>query len=136
MRISDWSSDVCSSDLGEVTSVHAKVIYQARVAERDPPAFNRADDPLAGGRIEVFGIRELEFALFRRLDDGGCKRVLARSLQTGSDSQELVLADLVAVLDGNDPRLALRQRPGLVDDQLTDILAPPHGPRILQNHTR
>src|SRR3546814_8447675 len=114
MRLVYVSSDVCSSDLrdadqagdraihrdehhglaiatqilclaGEVTSVHAKVIYQARVAERDPPAFNRADDSLAGGRIEVFGIRELEFALFRRLDDGGCKRVLARSLPTGRD---------------------------------------------------
>src|SRR3546814_13018149 len=36
---------------GEVTSVHAKVIYQARVAERDPPAFTRADASLAGGQI-------------------------------------------------------------------------------------
>src|SRR3546814_1091581 len=49
---------------GEVTSVHAKVIYQARVAERDPPAFNRADDRSEEHTSELQSLMRISYAVF------------------------------------------------------------------------
>src|SRR3546814_7746843 len=43
MRISDWSSDVCSSDLLEAVPV--------RVADTEPPGIR----PLAGHKVEIIG---------------------------------------------------------------------------------
>src|SRR3546814_15529474 len=42
MRISDWSSDVCSSDLAASTPEHARLSYSDRRAAVKTAALNRA----------------------------------------------------------------------------------------------
>src|SRR3546814_1783393 len=64
MRISDWSSDVCSSDLGPVPR------------KGDRPQFDEADDPVVLGReadreIGIGDLRGQAFVAERRAEEGG-----------------------------------------------------------------
>src|SRR3546814_14039517 len=61
MRISDWSSDVCSSDLGELVAVHAAAI----VAHRDEALAAVAQGDLGAPGAGVDGV------LHQLLDGGG-----------------------------------------------------------------
>src|SRR3546814_8958704 len=61
MRISDWSSDVCSSDLGPAGLADGRLIEP--VALGDEGGFGRAQ-AVAGGRL---GVEELRIAAGRAL---------------------------------------------------------------------
>src|SRR3546814_3724839 len=50
MRISDWSSDVCSSDLGDLAVLLSRIAIQQRIPGTIP-----ADDPLAEDIISLAG---------------------------------------------------------------------------------
>src|SRR3546814_8895556 len=49
MRISDWSSDVCSSDLGDERVRRQGAGLQPALLDHDRPLYDRADRLLAGG---------------------------------------------------------------------------------------
>src|SRR5690606_34226726 len=85
-------------------------------------AFDRADDALADGAVEAFRLGEREAALFGGLDYGGGEGMLAAALEAGGEAEELGLVEAGGGADGNDTRLALGQRPGLVDEQRVDLL--------------
>src|SRR3546814_13724177 len=50
MRISDWSSDVCSSDLGQLSVQHAQQLAQTRQAAQVRERDARVSRPKPGGR--------------------------------------------------------------------------------------
>src|SRR3546814_11378483 len=71
MRISDWSSDVCSSDLGEAVGVH-----HAGAVQHDGDMARRVDEIAALQR-------DLTGESVQRLADGGCLLVgVARRLRS------------------------------------------------------
>src|SRR3546814_10385288 len=92
MRISDWSSDVCSSDLGSLTvdrnidrrrAIRAKAVgrfrkraqidviflEKASIAEYDCLVVDDADDAFAHGLVDPRWLYEREPAILSRLDD-------------------------------------------------------------------
>src|SRR3546814_11241167 len=78
MRISDWSSDVCSSDLGEAVGVH-----HAGAVQHDGDMARRVDEIAALQR-------DLTGESVQRLADGGCLLVgVARRLDAGAGEREL-----------------------------------------------
>src|SRR3546814_15456039 len=92
MRISDWSSDVCSSDLrlfGEGHGIAAERLRLAgRVAARKPPVFE----------VPHRGRRQVLEAAGRR--DGGFQRKLRREIGRASGRErvcQVVLSSGVAV---------------------------------------
>src|SRR3546814_10784124 len=81
MRISDWSSDVCSSDLAETAVVDAEVGEQdlkqrdapavGRIAVTDAHALGRSDSP-GFGRIALHCPRRCaRRVIFRRVGEHG-----------------------------------------------------------------
>src|SRR3546814_9515881 len=94
MRISDWSSDVCSSDLGEIFVVR-------NVAALVPPF------ETTPGRHGVSAA--LEFAVqFLKIEEivvmghgmcGGCHAALHRSMVGAEPGRGGFIADWIAVLD-------------------------------------
>src|SRR3546814_17273884 len=52
MRISDWSSDVCSSDLGTVTPEDA-VAYAARILQDQLQLFVNFEEPAQGASAPI-----------------------------------------------------------------------------------
>src|SRR3546814_14660260 len=92
MRISDWSSDVCSSDLGSLTvdrnidrrrAIRAKAVgrfrkraqidviflEKASIAEYDCLVVDDADDAFAHGLVDPRWLYEREPAILSRLAD-------------------------------------------------------------------
>src|SRR3546814_7422096 len=54
MRISDWSSDVCSSDLGEKDE--APMLYNGeKIGDGTPPKVDIAVDPIDGTTLTALG---------------------------------------------------------------------------------
>src|SRR3546814_19306508 len=97
MRISDWSSDVCSSDLDDLPLVQ-------QVAEH-LPLDNR--EPLAVARI------------LQRLDQDRCSALRHRTGESLSSLARLELAGLVTeAIDGNRDRAARRRN---VRQQMTRL---------------
>src|SRR3546814_7071905 len=63
MRISDWSSDVCSSDLSELQALEFIVVALAqgeRVADRDRPDRRAPHQRDAGGHAKLVGIEGVD----------------------------------------------------------------------------
>src|SRR3546814_8253742 len=87
MRISDWSSDVCSSDLGHVGNQHVAGLHRVHILERTHHAGHAAADLLADRA--AFGHH---FAALRQvvaLDLGG---VAARHHRLRARLQDVELA--------------------------------------------
>src|SRR3546814_3787224 len=96
MRISDWSSDLCSSDLGR----------RPRVAVRVNPYFElKASGMKMGGGAKPFGVDvPLVPALLKRIGDAGCD---FRGFHIFSGSQNL---DASALIDAQAKTVALAAR--------------------------
>src|SRR3546814_5697448 len=72
MRISDWSSDVCSSDLergGAIERIAVPLLILAARTDRlvSTPAIERIAARIAGARLHVYG-REAAHEILRELD--------------------------------------------------------------------
>src|SRR3546814_120793 len=140
MRISDWSSDVCSSDLGSLTvdrnidrrrAIRAKAVgrfrkraqidviflEKASIAEYDCLVVDDADDAFAHGLVDPRWLYEREPAILSRLDDRRRQRMLAAALEAGGDSEQILLLEAVGDFYCDDRRLAFGEGAGLVDDE-------------------
>src|SRR3546814_14387096 len=70
MRISDWSSDVCSSDLDQ-DARHGREMHHGVNSGRSPACLQPIETEMHGKRVEhLAAIRE-----------GGCKRIDPRAIQ-------------------------------------------------------
>src|SRR3546814_18085666 len=98
MRISDWSSDVCSSDLTEITRAKA-CRHRAKYARNIPDGLCRVEPPIFCASIE----REFFGGLARdHVDDAANGPTDPKyGLRTSHDFDSLVLAgDRKSVLEG------------------------------------
>src|SRR3546814_19676328 len=120
MRISDWSSDVCSSDL---------------IAEDDRLVVDGADDALADRLVDSRWLNEREAPVFGRLDDRGRQWMFAAALEARGNPEEVLLLEAVRDFNGDDRGLAFGQRPGLVDAERVDLLHPFNRLGIIAQHT-
>ena len=106
-----------------------------RVAERDAPALDHADDALAGRRIEAAHRRERDacarLAAATMAAASGCSLA---ALDAGGEPQHLVLVEAWRRHDRDDLRLAFGQRAGLVDDERVDLLHALERLGILDQH--
>src|SRR3546814_8468279 len=105
MRISDWSSDVCSSDLIDVI-----FLEKASIAEYDCLVVDDADDAFAHGLVDPRWLYEREPAILSRLDDRRRQRMLAAALEAGGDSEQILLLEAVSDFYCDDRRLAFGER--------------------------
>ena len=78
--------------------------------------------PLPGDYPELRGFLQREPALPRAVDDRAGERVLAPALEAGRQAEEPRLVVGRQGHDGREPRAALRQRAGLVDDERVHLL--------------
>src|SRR3546814_13866389 len=83
MRISDWSSDVCSSDLPFNLSVNEETGLLVDGANTPPMLMMGHDHPYVGSRIEALGYRGAKDLLAYLLDlekapSEGLKRVISK----------------------------------------------------------
>src|SRR3546814_8266621 len=95
MRISDWSSDVCSSDLLDVAVLHGDLdaetaelafrlhlhvaeilrvqVARMRVERREHPVDRRFDELLVGDRLDVVGPDPLEHVAEQEIGRASCR---------------------------------------------------------------
>ena len=106
----------------EILRVDLQLPHQHRIAERDGPAVNHPARALAGRRGEVADVAQREIAVFRGIEDRLRQRVLAAALDAGCEAQQFVFIEPGSCNDGDHFRLALGERPGLVDHQRVDAL--------------
>src|SRR3546814_6254057 len=106
MRISDWSSDVCSSDLA-----------------------------FAGDIADVDGLGDGKVPGVRLGDDAVGDRVLGLALRSRGDGQFLVLVPRAKQHDVADAEAALGQRSGLVEDDRIQIARPLEGGAVPDQQT-
>src|SRR3546814_17346580 len=126
MRISDWSSDVCSSDLIDVI-----FLEKASIAEYDCLVVDDADDAFAHGLVDPRWLYEREPAILSRLDDRRRQRMLAAALEAGGDSEQTLLLAAVGAFYSDHRRPALRAGAVLVEDYRCGLLPPLSPLRVL-----
>src|SRR3546814_14777712 len=81
MRISDWSSDVCSSDLAEVEAARGR---QRQAGYRYNPTLNVDVENFSGtGPYSGFNGLETTVSVNQRIDVGGRRRARMRSEERG-----------------------------------------------------
>ena len=91
------------------------------VAERHPFPRHCAEDAFSSGRIEVGRRERGDIALGRRSHYCRGQRMLARALDAGSELKDAAVIEPTYRGDGDDFRLALGQRAGLVDNERVDF---------------
>ncbi len=77
----------------ERRDVDALLVEEARVADEDALALDRAERALAGGRVEVGGGAQRQLALLGGGDDRRGQGMLACPLHAGGEPQQLVLVE-------------------------------------------
>src|SRR3546814_20453488 len=119
MRISDWSSDVCSSDLIALVRQRGRfqpeVGDELQIAERDALSVDRAFHALAGNRLEIARRAELDTTFLCARHDRLRQGVLRRLLQRGGEAQHFGFVMARFGQDSDELRYAFRPRAGLVD---------------------
>src|SRR3546814_8555130 len=117
MRISDWSSDVCSSDLvHENTYGQGQNQRKVKEAEYFPMAFGLIQQVLRGGEvvaIEVEVIRQNDHYIVRRGTNSGIEHEINLNDARG----EIVGAYSVATLKGGYKTFEILDRNDLADIQ-------------------
>src|SRR3546814_18439060 len=99
MRSSDWSSDVCSSDLADVRDPHYRAAvlaaYGRTVAGRRPSA------PFVQRRIAGGGMRTFHRLLIPLVTPGGVPERLSETLPLVTDTETDLLPELSRITDRN-----------------------------------
>src|SRR3546814_7392012 len=112
MRISDWSSDVCSSDLGTVTS-HSRVVTAAKSRVH----------PLVMERLDVSAASQLpRDDLTRQIGEIVREIVLDEKLNLNAPEQQAIVDIMLDDMLGLGPL-----EPLLADELVTDIMV--NGPK-------
>jgi hypothetical protein len=122
--------------LRQVAGIDAERREESEVAHDHALAVDRAGDALARLRLEVGGAGKRQLALLRAPGDRRGERMLAAALQAGDQAEQLVLRHAVHRGHIRQPRLALGQGAGLVDDERVDLLDALQRPGILDEHAR
>ncbi len=77
--------------MGKSGGIDVVLREKGGIAENQAPAFDRAENALAGGRIEIRHGGHREAPRLRRRHDGVCQRMLRGGLDGGGEPQRLVL---------------------------------------------
>src|SRR3546814_12115379 len=92
-----------------------------RIAQHYLPPFDHAEYALAGRRVKIGHVGNRDIPVLRRLDDGGCQRMLGRALHASRKAQHIVLAESPRCDDRRDGWLAFGQRSGFIDNKGVDL---------------
>ena len=93
-----------------------------RVANHHFMAFDGSAHPFSRDRGKVADLGERDLSLAGAADDRRSERMLADIFQARDKAQQRCLVEAPRRSDGHELRLALRQRPGLVDDNRRHLL--------------
>ena len=112
----------------------AERCQEIRVTQEHGLAVDLAGRALAGRRVELFDLAQIEIALFGGAHDRVGERMLAGALDAGGQPQDFGFLESGRRDDRDDLRLAFGQRTGLVDHQRVDLLHALQGFRVLDQN--
>src|SRR3546814_18754890 len=123
MRISDWSSDVCSSDLSELVVIadafNDYMTRNAQFVERERTFINTASHELRTPVAVINGAAVL--ALQANADQATMQRQLQRIQRSARDMEQLIV--LLLALAKDPARLAGLSKPLALDARLPPLVA-------------
>ena len=100
------------------------LLEEARSADDDRLAVDRGEGAATGQRFEAGGRAGGGTGTLRGGDDGPRERVLGIGFDGSRQGEHVVRLDTGRRDDGRDHRLALRERPGLVEDDGVELAGP------------
>ena len=109
----------CSRASFSRSRIDVRLLHDHGITDHNTPGVDHAYRAFADRRIEVLHIAECETFVLRSVQDREGQRMFAGPLHAGSEPQQFTTFNPIGRDDRNDLRLALGQRAGLVDHNVS-----------------